>query len=76
MWLHNFLVDCRERNNKSDDIDIDKVVFQEEIINSNSMPVQTGNDLGRVRGRFSNEERCNRVESMLIRDYKTKTKGS
>ena len=68
MRLHNFLVDYRERNNCLEDLTYDNMIFNEDILNTNSLPVQTGNELGCHRGNISNEERSNRVEGMLIRD--------
>ena len=68
MRLHNYLVDYRERFNCEEEVSLERIIFEEDILNNNAMPVQTGNDMGRERGRIPDEERLNRAEGMLIRD--------
>ena len=66
--LHNFLVDYRERYDCHEELTHERVIFHEDILNTNAMPVQTGSDLGRPRGRILDEERSSRIEGMVIRD--------
>ena len=68
MRLHNFLVDYRERHNCTNESFEDRHIFTQDVLNTNSMPLQTGNDLGRPRGRISFDEHSKRIEGMQIRD--------
>ena len=66
MRLHNFLVDYRERNNSSIDLEIDNNIFVQDLLSQNSFPVQIGNDLGRPSGRISQNERLNQMQGQCL----------
>ena len=68
MRLHTYLVDDRERNNGIHHLASERELFQQDVSNSGSIPVQTGNDLGRPQGNITNDEGMNRLKGMLIRD--------
>ena len=67
MRLHNYLVDYRENNLGEKELEDDMVLFQQDLLNSNTIPVQTGNDLGRPRGNITSEDRLNRVDGTRLR---------
>ena len=67
MRLHNYLVDYRENNLGEKELQDDMVLFQQDLLNSNTIPVQTGNDLGRPRGNITSEDRLNRVDGTRLR---------
>ena len=74
MRLHNFVVDFREsqvstsNNENNGSIYSDFELFNEDILNSNAMPIQTGSDLGRCQGNISQEERLRRIEGIHTRE--------
>ena len=68
MRLHNYLVDYRERHVEVDHLAADMIVFQQDLLKSNTIPVQTGNDLGRPQGNITSEDRLNRVEGTRLRE--------
>ena len=70
MRLHNYLVNYRLNNNTTSENDgiIETNVFQQDILNSNAMPVIIGNDMGRPKGNISNDERLNQMKGCIIRD--------
>ena len=48
MQLHNFLVDYQESRIDPKQESQERILFQEDIINSLADPIQIGNDLGRL----------------------------
>ena len=68
MRLHNFLVDYRESRIEPNLEAQERILFQEDIINSLAVPIQIGNDLGRPQGNITNDERMDRLKGMAIRD--------
>ena len=69
MRLHNYLVDYREKHLEVNELAADMVVFHEDLLNSNTIPVQTGNDLGRPQGNITSEDRLNRVDGTRLRAH-------
>ena len=67
MRLHNYLVDYREKHLVTNELVDDMALFREDLMNSNEIPVQTGNDLGRPLGNITNAERLNRVDGTRLR---------
>ena len=67
MRLHNYLVDYREKHLEVNELATDMVVFHEDLLNSNTIPVQTGNDLGRPQGNMTSEDRFNRLDGNCLR---------
>ena len=68
MQLHNYLVGYRERHNCIHEYIEDGNIFIQDVLNTNSMTLQTSNDLGHPRGRISQDKHSKRLEEMLIRD--------
>ena len=62
MRLYNYLVDYREINKAVNELNDDMAAFHDDLLNRNTIPVQTGNDLGRPRGNITSEDRLNRVD--------------
>ena len=69
MRLHNYLVDYREKHLEVNELATDMVVFHEDLLNSNTIPVQTGNDLGRPQGNITSEDRLNRDDGNRLRAH-------
>ena len=67
MRLHNYLVDYRESFTAEEDHVGDMELFRQDAIDSQTLPLQTGNDLGRLRGNISNDERMNRYKGEFVR---------
>ena len=46
----------------------DKELFEQDAIDSQMLPLQTENDLGRLRGNISNNERMNCIRGEILRN--------
>ena len=70
MRLHNYLVNYRLNNKTTSDNDgiIETNIFQQDILNSNAMPVIIGNGMGRPKENISNDECLNRMKGCIICD--------
>ena len=68
MRLHNYLVNYCESNSSRGENISDRQIFEADIENSEVMPVQTGSNLGRVRGNVPNDYRLSRLEGQSLRD--------
>ena len=69
MRLYNYLVDYRERNLNVNHLATDMDIFRQDILNSNTIPVQVGNDRGRPQVNITGEEQLNRIEGTRLREY-------
>ena len=67
MRLHNFLVDYREKNKLVNELEEDMDLFYQDALNNNTIPLQTGNDLGRPQGNITSVDRMNRVDGTRLR---------
>ena len=66
MCLHNYLVDYRESNKEKNEWDVDRTLFNEEILDTNADVLQVGNDNIRVNNRpFGN--RTERQKGQYLR---------
>ena len=68
MRLHNYLVDYRVNLVNQIEVISDQELFQQDAIDTQMLPLQTGNDLGRLRGNISNDERMNRIKGEILRN--------
>ena len=69
MRLHNYLVVYREKHLEMNELEDDMIVFHDNLLNSNTIPVQTGNDLGCPQGNITSEDRLNRVDGNRLRAH-------
>ena len=57
------------KNLAVNELEDDMVVFDEDLFNSNTIPVQTGNGLGRPQGNITSEDRLTRVGGTRLRAH-------
>ena len=67
MRLHNYLVDYRENNKLVNELEEDMDLFHQDALNSNTIRLQTGNDLGIPQGNITRVDRMNRVDGTRLR---------
>ena len=67
MRLHNFLVDYREEHSDSIPDETERVIFNEDMVDSGESVIVIGNDVG-IHGNNENHEREMRLKGLKIRD--------
>ena len=61
-------MDFRESENDDSSLIMDKAIFRQDVLDSEAIPLQTGNGLGRPRRDIRLDERESRLDGLKSRD--------